>query len=105
MLKSNVLLKTIQKEHPSVSTDSFALTEEENSYFLKKRLLFKSLIVAAKKYSPIQMERKTFSVIQAALSEKEPWNHKENTSSFYDTNSNHLLVVTAKMSTTTQMMK
>ena len=57
------------------------------------------------KYSPIQTERKTFSVIQAALNEREPWNHKENTSSFYDTNSNHLLVVTAKMSTIIQMMK
>ncbi|MED3121364.1 HAMP domain-containing sensor histidine kinase, partial [Bacillus thuringiensis] len=41
-------------------------------------------------------KKKTFSVIQVALSEKEPWNHKENTSSFYDANSGNLLVVTAK---------
>ncbi len=37
MLKSNVLLKTIQKEHPSVSTDSFTLTEEEKQLLSKEK--------------------------------------------------------------------
>ena len=36
-VKSNVLLKTIQKEHPSVSTDSFALTEEEKQLLSKEK--------------------------------------------------------------------
>ncbi|MCU5472499.1 sensor histidine kinase [Bacillus paranthracis] len=97
MLKSNALLKTIQKEHPSVSTDSFTLTEEEKQLLSKEKAtlqIFNS--VGEEVFSYPNGKKKTFSVIQAALSEKEPWNHKENTSSFYDTNSNHLLVVTAK---------
>lgn len=37
MLKSNELLKTIQKTHPSVSTDSFTLTEEEQHLLTKEK--------------------------------------------------------------------
>lgn len=97
LLKSNALLKNIQKEHPSLTMDSFALTDQEKQLLSKEKAtlqIFNS--VGEEVFSYPNGKKKTFSVIQAALNEKEPWNHKENTSSFYDTNSNHLLVVTAK---------
>lgn len=37
MLKSNALLKTIQKEHSSVPTDSFTLTEQEKQLLSKEK--------------------------------------------------------------------
>ena len=85
--------------------DSFTLTDQEKQLLSKEKQHFKYLIKMAMRFLPIQLERKTFSAIQIALNEKEPWNHKENTSSFYDANSGNLLVVTAKMSTTIQMTK
>lgn len=97
MLKSNVLLKTIQKEHPSVSTDTFTLTEEEKQLLSKEKATLQIFNSGGEEvFSYPNGKKKTFSAIQAALNAKEPWNHKENTSSFYDANSGNLLVVTAK---------
>ncbi|PFJ15782.1 two-component sensor histidine kinase [Bacillus cereus] len=97
MLKSNALLKTIQKEHSSVTTDSFTLTEQEKQLLSKEKATLQIFNNNGEEvFSFTNGKKKTFSAIQAALNEKEPWNHKENTSSFYDANSGHLLVVTAK---------
>lgn len=97
MLKSNALLKTIQNEHPSVTADSFTLTEQEKQLLSKEKATVQVFNHDGEEvFSYPTGKKKTFSAIQTALNEKEPWNHKENASSFYDTNSGHLLVVTAK---------
>ena len=85
--------------------DSFTLTDQEKQLLSKEKRHFKYLIKMAKSFCLSSWKEKTFSAIQIALNEKEPWNHKENTSSFYDANSGNLLVVTAKMSTTIQVTK
>lgn len=97
MLKSNALLKTIQKEHPSVSTDSFTLTEQEKQLLSKEKATMQIFNHNGEEvFSYPTGKKQTLSTIQTALNEKEPWNHKENTSSFYDANSGQLLVITAK---------
>ncbi|MFE7374131.1 sensor histidine kinase [Bacillus cereus] len=97
MLKSNTLLKTIQKEHPSLTMDAFALTDQETQLLSKEKATLQIFNHDGEEvFSYPNGKKKTFSAIQAALNEKEPWNHKENTSSFYDANSGHLLVVTTK---------
>ncbi|PGB16926.1 ATP-binding response regulator [Bacillus toyonensis] len=97
MLKSNALLKTIQKEHSSVPTDSFTLTEQEKQLLSKEKATLQIFNHSGEEvFSYPTGKKKTLSTIQTALNEKEPWNHKENTSSFYDANSGQLLVVTAK---------
>ncbi|MBE5105803.1 HAMP domain-containing histidine kinase [Bacillus thuringiensis] len=97
MLKSNALLKTIQKEHPSLTMDSFALTNQEKQLLSKEKATLQIFNNGGEEvFSYPNGKKKTFSAIQTALNEKEPWNHKENMSSFYDSNSNHLLVVTTK---------
>ncbi|MGE7882122.1 sensor histidine kinase [Bacillus sp. NPDC094077] len=97
MLKSNALLKTIQKEHPSLTLDSFALTNQEKQLLSKEKATLQIFNNGGEEvFSYPNGKKKTFSAIQTALNEKEPWNHKENMSSFYDANSNHLLVVTTK---------
>ena len=85
--------------------DSFTLTDQEKQLLSKEKQRLQIFNQNGEEVLPIQLERKTFSAIQIALNEKEPWNHKENTSSFYDANSGNLLVVTAKMSTTIQVTK
>ncbi|MED1410254.1 MULTISPECIES: sensor histidine kinase [Bacillus] len=97
MLKSNTLLKTIQKGHPSLTMDSFALTDQETQLLSKEKATLQIFNKDGEElFSYPTEEKKAFSAIKTALNEKEPWNHKENTSSFYDANSGHLLVVTAK---------
>lgn len=97
MLKSNALLKTIQKEHSSVSTDSFTLTEQEKQLLSKEKATMQIFNHNGEEvFSYPTGKKKILSTIQTALNEKEPWNHKENTSSFYDANSGQLLVITAK---------
>ncbi|MEI4614190.1 HAMP domain-containing sensor histidine kinase [Bacillus cereus] len=97
MLKSNALLTAIQKEHSSLMMDSFALTDQEKQLLSKEKATLQIFNQNGKEvFSYPTGKKKTFSAIQIALNEKEPWNHKENTSSFYDANSGNLLVVTAK---------
>ncbi|MEC3155164.1 HAMP domain-containing sensor histidine kinase [Bacillus thuringiensis] len=97
MLKSNALLTAIQKEHSSLTMDSFTLTDQEKQLLSKEKAALQIFNQNGEEvFSYTTGKKKTFSAIQIALNEKEPWNHKENTSSFYDTNSGNLLVVTAK---------
>ncbi|HHT7190178.1 TPA: sensor histidine kinase [Bacillus cereus] len=96
-LKSNALLKTIQKEHPSFTMDSFALTDQEKHLLSKEKATLQIFNYNGEEiFSYPNGKKKSFSAIQAALNEKEPWNHKENMSSFYDESSEQLLVVTTK---------
>ncbi|MRC77043.1 sensor histidine kinase [Bacillus thuringiensis] len=97
MLKSNALLTAIQKDHSSLTMDSFALTDQEKQLLSKEKATLQIFNQNSEEvFSYPTGKKKTFSAIQIALNEKEPWNHKENTSSFYDANSGNLLVVTAK---------
>ncbi|MCW4656552.1 HAMP domain-containing sensor histidine kinase [Bacillus sp. AS_5] len=97
MLKSNALLTAIQKEHSSLMMDSFALTDQEKQLLSKEKATLQIFNQNGEEvFAYPAGKKKTFSAIQIALNEKEPWNHKENTSSFYDANSGNLLVVTAK---------
>ncbi|MES1051371.1 HAMP domain-containing histidine kinase [Bacillus thuringiensis] len=97
MLKSNALLTAIQKEHSSLTMDSFALTDQEKQLLSKEKATLQIFNQNGEEFFSYPTgKKKTFSAIQIALNEKEPWNHKENTSSFYDANSSNLLVVTAK---------
>ncbi|WP_439020280.1 sensor histidine kinase [Bacillus thuringiensis] len=97
LLKSNALLKNIQKEHPSLTMDSFALTDQEKQLLSKEKATLQLFNHDGEEvFSYPTGQKKAFSAIQTAFNEKEPWNHKENTSSFYDANSGLLLVVTAK---------
>ncbi|PEA90882.1 sensor histidine kinase [Bacillus thuringiensis] len=97
MLKSNALLTAIQKEHSSLTMDSFTLTDQEKQLLSKEKAALQIFNQNGEEvFSYTIGKKKTFSAIQIALNEKEPWNHKENTSSFYDANSGNLLVVTAK---------
>ncbi|HDR6999153.1 HAMP domain-containing histidine kinase [Bacillus cereus] len=97
MLKSNALLTAIQKEHSSLTMDSFALTDQEKQLLSKEKATLQIFNQNGEEvFSYPTGKKKIFSAIQIALNEKEPWNHKENTSSFYDANSGNLLVVTAK---------
>lgn len=97
MLKSNALLTAIQKEHSSLTMDSFTLTDQEKQLLSKEKAALQIFNQNGEEvFSYTTGKKKTFSAIQIALNEKEPWNHKENTSSFYHANSGNLLVVTAK---------
>ncbi|HGA1024047.1 TPA: sensor histidine kinase [Bacillus cereus] len=97
MLKSNALLTAIQKDHSSLTMDSFALTDQEKQLLSKEKATLQIFNQNGEEvFSYPTGKKKTFSAIQITLNEKEPWNHKENTSSFYDANSGNLLVVTAK---------
>ncbi|WP_088351886.1 sensor histidine kinase [Bacillus cereus] len=97
MLKSNALLTAIQKEHSSLTMDSFALTDQEKQLLSKEKATLQIFNQNGEEFFSYPTgKKKPFSAIQIALNEKEPWNHKENTSSFYDANSGNLLVVTAK---------
>ncbi|PFR64725.1 two-component sensor histidine kinase [Bacillus thuringiensis] len=97
MLKSNALLTAIQKDHPSLTMDSFTLTDQEKQLLSKEKAALQIFNQNGEEvFAYPAGKKKTFSAIQIVLNEKEPWNHKENTSSFYDANSGNLLVVTAK---------
>ncbi|EMN7728866.1 HAMP domain-containing histidine kinase [Bacillus cereus] len=97
MLKSNALLTAIQKDHSSLTMDSFTLTDQEKQLLSKEKAALQIFNQNGEEvFTYPAGKKKTFSAIQIALNEKEPWNHKENTSSFYDANSGNLLVVTAK---------
>ncbi|MFJ8367329.1 sensor histidine kinase [Bacillus cereus] len=97
MLKSNALLTAIQKDHSSLMMDSFTLTDQEKQLLSKEKAALQIFNQNGEEvFAYPAGKKKTFSAIQIALNEKEPWNHKENTSSFYDANSGNLLVVTAK---------
>lgn len=97
MLKSNALLTAIQKDHSSLTIDSFTLTDQEKQLLSKEKAALQIFNQNGEEvFAYPAGKKKTFSAIQIALNEKEPWNHKENTSSFYDANSGNLLVVTAK---------
>ncbi|MEK4542398.1 MULTISPECIES: sensor histidine kinase [Bacillus] len=97
MLKSNALLTAIQKDHSSLTMDSFTLTDQEKQLLSKEKAALQIFNQNGDEvFAYPAGKKKTFSAIQIALNEKEPWNHKENTSSFYDANSGNLLVVTAK---------
>ncbi|MED2983143.1 HAMP domain-containing sensor histidine kinase [Bacillus thuringiensis] len=97
MLKSNALLTAIQKDHSSLTMDSFTLTDQEKQLLSKEKAALQIFNQNGEEvFAYPTGKKKTFSAIQIALNEKEPWNHKENTSSFYDANSGNLLVVTAK---------
>ena len=97
MLKSNALLTAIQKDHSSLTMDSFTIKKKKKQLLSKEKAALQIFNQNGEEFFAYPAgKKKTFSAIQIALNEKEPWNHKENTSSFYDVNSGNLLVVTAK---------
>ena len=70
MLKSNALLTAIQKDHSSLTMDSFTLTDQEKQLLSKEKQHFKYLIKMAKRFCLSSWKEKTFSAIQIALNEK-----------------------------------
>ncbi|KFN01526.1 sensor histidine kinase [Bacillus clarus] len=97
MMKSNALLQQIQEAHPTPSIERFALTEQEKHLLSKEKATLQIFNTTGEEvFSYSNEKKKTLSAIQTLLSEKEPWNHEENISSFYDSSNGHLFVITAK---------
>lgn len=96
-LKSNTLLQELKQEHGSPLSAAFSLTEKE-----KKRLTAEGATLqifnaqGEEIFAYPETKRKSFSAIQAVLSEKEPWNHKENVSSLYNPEDQTLFTITVQ---------
>ncbi|PEB52182.1 two-component sensor histidine kinase [Bacillus pseudomycoides] len=97
VMKSSAILQKLKQNHPSQVVDNFALTEQEKNLLSKEKALLQIFNANGEEvFSYPSEKKKTLSVIQTTLSEKEPWNHKENISSFYNSDSGLLFVITAK---------
>ncbi|KEK24881.1 sensor histidine kinase [Bacillus gaemokensis] len=97
VMKSSTLLQKLNQNHPSPLIDNFSLTEQEKELFSKEKATLQIFDVNGEAvFSYPHGKKKTLSAIQAALAEKEPWNHEENISSFYHSDSGLLFVITAK---------
>lgn len=95
-MKSTKLLQTLQTDHFSLVNSEFSLTEQEKELILNANA---KLQVFDKNgnfvFSFPEQKETSFSPITTAMAEKEPWNYKENISSFYNTESELLFVLTA----------
>ncbi|MBC6971472.1 HAMP domain-containing histidine kinase [Bacillus sp. Xin] len=96
-IKSNVLLQQLRQEHSSLLAASFALTEKEQKQLTKEGATLQIFNAKGEEiFAYPKLKRKSFSAIQAALSEKEPWNVKETISSFYNPEDETLFTITVK---------
>ncbi|WP_459500679.1 ATP-binding response regulator [Bacillus sp. C1] len=96
-LKSNTLLQELKQRHGSPLSANFSLTEEEQKRLTEENATLQIFNANGEEiFAYPKTNRKSFSAIQTVLSEKEPWNHKENTSSFYNPEDQTLFTVTVK---------
>ena len=58
MLKSNALLTAIQKDHSSLTMDSFTLTDQEKQLLSKEKAALQIFNQNGEEFLPIQLERK-----------------------------------------------
>ncbi|MBY0600330.1 sensor histidine kinase [Bacillus bingmayongensis] len=96
-IKSNVILQRLKQEHGSPLTAEFSLTEKEKKDLTAEGATLQLFNAKGEEiFSYPEKKGKAFSAIQAALSDKEPWNHKENISSFYNPEDQTLFTITVK---------
>ncbi|MDM5187420.1 HAMP domain-containing sensor histidine kinase [Bacillus sp. DX4.1] len=96
-MKSNALFQRLQKERTSPLTPEFSLTEKEKKHITEENAILQVFNAQGEEiFSYPDKKGKPLSAIRTALAEKEPWNHKENISSFYNSDHQLLFVVTAK---------
>ena len=67
MLKSNALLTAIQKDHSSLTMDSFTLTDQEKQLLSKEKQHFKYLIKMAKSFCLSSWKEKHFQQYKSPL--------------------------------------
>ncbi|MEN1938535.1 HAMP domain-containing sensor histidine kinase [Paenibacillus sp. 102] len=96
-LKSSTLLQQLKQEHGSPLSAAFSLTEKEKKQLTKEGATLQIFNAKGEEiFAYPKTKRKSFSAIQAVLSEKEPWNHKENISSLYNPEDQTLFTITVK---------
>ncbi|WP_243521082.1 sensor histidine kinase KdpD [Bacillus pseudomycoides] len=96
-LKSNTLLQNLKEKHASPLSAEFSLTEQEKKQLTTEGALLQIFNAKGEEiFAYPKTKRKSFSAIQAVLSEKEPWNHKENISSLYNPEDQILFTITVK---------
>lgn len=95
--KSHTLLYKLQQEHGAPLTADFSLTEQEKKYLAAEDATLQVFNGNGEEiFSYPKKSGNSFSAIQTALAEKEPWNHKENISSFYNPEDQTLFIMTVK---------
>ncbi|MGG3519682.1 two-component sensor histidine kinase [Bacillus pseudomycoides] len=96
-LKSNTLLQELKQEHGSPLSAEFSLTEKEKKQLTAEDATLQIFNAQGEEiFAYPKTKRNSFSAIQAVLSEKEPWNHKENISSLYNPEDQTLFTITVK---------
>ncbi|PEM65159.1 sensor histidine kinase [Bacillus pseudomycoides] len=96
-LKSNTLLQELKEKHSSPLSAEFSLTEKEKKQFTAEDATLQIFNAQGEEiFAYPKTKRNSFSAIQAVLSEKEPWNHKENISSLYNPEDQTLFTITVK---------
>ncbi|PFN09172.1 sensor histidine kinase [Bacillus cereus] len=96
-LKSNTILQNLKEKHASPLSAIFALTEQEKKQLTTNGALLQIFNAKGEEiFAYPETKRKSFSAIQAVISEKEPWNHKENISSLYNPEDQTLFTITVK---------
>ncbi|AIK39746.1 his Kinase A domain protein [Bacillus pseudomycoides] len=96
-LKSNTLLQELKQEHGSPLSAEFSLTEKEKKQLTAEGATLQIFNTQGEEiFAYPKTKRNSFSAIQAVLSEKEPWNHKENISSLYNPEDQTLFTITVK---------
>ncbi|WP_439742857.1 sensor histidine kinase [Bacillus pseudomycoides] len=96
-LKSNTLLQELKEKHSSPLSAEFSLTEKEKKQFTAEGATLQIFNAQGEEiFAYPKTKRNSFSAIQAVLSEKEPWNHKENISSLYNPEDQTLFTITVK---------
>lgn len=96
-LKSNTLLQELKQEHGSPLSAEFSLTEKEKKQLTAEGATLQIFNAQGEEiFAYPKTKRNSFSAIQAVLSEKEPWNHKENISSLYNPEDQTLFTITVK---------
>lgn len=96
-LKSSTLLQQLKQEHGAPLSAAFSLTEKEKKQLTKEGATLQIFNAKGEEiFAYPKTKRKSFSAIQAVLSEKEPWNHKENISSLYNPEDQTLFTITVK---------
>ncbi|PGS05201.1 MULTISPECIES: sensor histidine kinase [Bacillus] len=96
-LKSNTLLQELKQEHGSPLSAEFSLTEKEKKQLTAEGATLQIFNAQGEEiFAYPKTKRNSFSAIQAVLSAKEPWNHKENISSLYNPEDQTLFTITVK---------
>lgn len=96
-LKSSTLLQQLKQEHGAPLSAAFSLTEKEKKQLTQEGATLQIFNAKGEEiFAYPKTKRKSFSAIQAVLSEKEPWNHKENISSLYNPEDQTLFTITVK---------